>query len=116
MYRVYDKQQKKWIKQNVYLSPEGDLILTKPGLFKFHSIKLVPSCRYAYQMYIGLTDKTGKKIYEGDICETDEFTGVVVYYPDHSRYFLIDYLNNRYYPLLRVVSNIFDKTIYDVVG
>ena len=45
MYRVFDKFEQKWIKENVYLAPNDDLFISKKALFGTEKLSL--SCEKA---------------------------------------------------------------------
>ena len=66
-YRVYDIETNQWIKDNVYLNPDGELFLIKQSLFGW--IKepiLLDSDRYVCHKDIGLCDKENNLLYIGD--------------------------------------------------
>lgn len=118
MYRVFDKFEQKWIKENVYLAPNDDLFISKKALFGTEKLSLVSSERYIYQKDTGLSDCNNKLIYEGDICkfEQSEIVGLVAFSPEHASYYLFDYDNFKYYVLnlesckqVKVVGNIFEN-------
>ena len=121
MYRVYDTQKKRWLKYDIYLMPNGDLYkLEKPIFRKRNTLKQLSNERYIVHRDIGLTDKNGILMYEGDICEAmineDETINAEIAYVDHiASYVLLDYKTGRYYSLgteqanlIEVVGNVLD--------
>ena len=120
MYRVYDTKENGWVQDCIYLSPNDDLSMeqTKKSLFKKTSLTLVSENRYTYQREIGLLDKKGNLIFEGDICSSKQhdIMGVIAYVPEHASYYLLDDRTLKYYPLgeerckqLEVIGNIFEN-------
>ena len=121
MYRVYDKQKKRWLKHGIYLAPNGELYILEKTVFKKkEKLVAVSDDRYIYHRDIGLTDKNDVLIYEGDIVEAmineDETINAEVAYVDHiASYVLLDYKAGRYYSLgteraklIEVIGNVFD--------
>lgn len=121
MYRVYDTQKKRWLKYDVYLMPNGDLYkLEKPIFRKRNTLKQLSTERYIVHRDIGLTDKNGVLIYQGDIVkaminEDETINAEVGYIPDIASYVILDFEANRYYSLgteecshLEVIGNVFD--------
>ena len=120
MYRVWDDKEKGWVQDCIYLSPNDDLSMeqTKKSLFKKTKLTLVSERRYIYQRDIGLPDKKGNLIFEGDICgsKSNDVMGVIAYVPEHASYYLLDDRTMKYYPLgeerckqLEVIGNIFEN-------
>ena len=122
MFRVYDNVERGWVQDCIYLSPNDDLSVeqTKKSLFGKTKTKLtlVSEQRYIYQRDIGLLDKKGNLIFEGDICGTksNDVMGVIAYVPEHASYYLLDDRTLKYYPLgeerckqLEVIGNIFEN-------
>lgn len=116
MYRVYDNQEKSWVKDKIYLSPNDDLYIVKKTLLG-EKLELVSDRRYTKHCSIGLRDGNNVEIYEGDICHIESLnaTGVVTYITEHASYYLLDNKHYKYYPLnearcrqLRVIGNVFD--------
>lgn len=118
-YRVYDKKKKKFVTDNIYLTPDGELIESKKSLFG-NKMTFVDQNRYVYQKYIELNDKNDTPIYVGDylraqVAEDKEVTGLVTYSEQLSSYVILNFDTNEYYTLggfvrefVEVVSNVFD--------
>ncbi len=121
MYRVYDQQKKRWIRYNIYLTPNEELyMLEKPIFRKRNTLRQLSTDRYVYHRDIGLTDKNGALIYQGDIVKAnineDEYINAEVAYVEHiASYVILDFKEGRYYSLgteecshLEVIGNVFD--------
>ena len=122
MFRVYDNVERGWVQDCIYLSPNDDLSVeqTKKSLFGKTKTKLtlVSEQRYIYQRDIGLLDKKGNLIFDGDICsmKSNDVMGIIAYVPEHASYYLLDDRTLKYYPLgeerckqLEVIGNIFEN-------
>lgn len=119
--RVYDKKEKQWIKEGIYLDPNNDdLYIIEKGKFGKGKLKLVSSEKYIYHNDIRLNDKNGVLIHEGDIVEAEinpnEFImTMVAWCPNIAAYALLDFETDTGYPLgkeqckyIRIMGNIFD--------
>ena len=120
-YRVYDTIEKKWVRNNIYLNPDGDLFLIKQSLFGMVKIPLVLSQdRYIYHRDINLYDKDGVLVYEGDyvrakVAEDKEEIGLVSYAHELSAYVILCVDSDIFYTLgseitefIEIVGNVFD--------
>lgn len=129
-YRVYDTEKHEWVKDNIYMNPDGDLFKIKHSLFGMIKIPLELSpYRYIYHEDIRLADMDGNLIHEGDymkahvgkVDEEDENsediieTGVVVYAYDLSGFILLCEDSNTFYSLspaisnnIKIIGNVFD--------
>lgn len=125
-YRVYDTKKKCWVKDNVYLAPDGELFMIKRMLFGL--IKRLPILspdRYIYHRNINLQDKNSLEIYEGDyikaqVKEEESVIGFVVYAHELSSYVILCVDSNEFFTLgsevcelIEVIGNVFDG--YEVV-
>ena len=98
---------------------EGDLIQAFRGN-QLSACSIMPHTPTAYcwkvdpetiGQYTGLTDKSGKKIFEGDIVRYEDDIGYVIYNGDAAR-FLVDspnrYISMDYSSEFEVIGNIHD--------
>lgn len=119
MYRVYDKKETTWVKENIYLAPNNDLYLAKKNLLGNMTLSLISDNRYVHQIDTGLLDKNKQLIFEGDICKAIQsgMVGLISYSSDYGAYVFLDYTEYKWYPLgkeiclnnIEVVGNIFDN-------
>ena len=118
-YRVYDKKRKKFITDNVYLTPDGELVESKKSLFG-NKMTFVDGNRFVYQRYIVLEDRDGNPIYIGDTLEAQVaddriVKGMVTFAPELSSYIILCFESEEYFTLgesvcdlISVVGNVFD--------
>lgn len=119
-FRVYDTEKKTWLKDNIYLNPDGDLFKIKQSLFGMVKVPLaLDAYRYVYHRDIGLVDMDGRAIYEGDyieahvgkVDEEDENSedkteiGIVAYASELSAYVILCVDSDEFYTLGSSVSN-----------
>lgn len=120
-YRIYDSEQKKWVKDNIYLNPDGELFLIKQALFGMVKVPLVLSQdRYIYHQDINLYDKNNVLVYEGDyieahVDENKDVVGIVAYAHELSAYVILCVDSDEFYTLgssvseeIFVIGNVFD--------
>lgn len=118
-YRVYDKKKRKFVTDNVYLTPDGELVESKKSLFG-NKMTFVDGNRFVYQRYIGLEDKNKNPIYIGDyleaqVAEDRIVRGVVTFAEELSAYIILCFDPDEYFTLgtdivqyISVVGNVFD--------
>lgn len=118
-YRVYDKKKCKFVTENVYLTPDGELVESKRSLFG-NKMTFVDGNRFVYQRYIGLEDKNEKPIYIGDmleakVAEDRVVRGVVTFAEELSAYIILCFDPDEYFTLgtdivqyIEIVGNVFD--------
>lgn len=118
MYRVFDTKQHKWITEKVYLAPDDEVFVEKRSIFGWK--RLVSDSRYVYHRDIGMNDKNGVLIYEGDYlkCQVDEdklVVGMVAYAHEISSYVILCNESNEWFSLgsdisefIEVIGNVFD--------
>lgn len=119
-YRVYDKRKKKFVQDNIFLTPDGELIESKKSLFG-NKLTFVDQNRFVYQRYIGLEDKNGTSIYIGDCLEAQvaddrKVRGVVTFAEELSAYIILCFEADEYFTLgteicqyIQVVGNVFNN-------
>lgn len=121
MFRVYDTEKKKWVKDGIYLNPNGELFLIKRSLFGRVKIPLALSGdKYVYHQDINLCDKNDVLVFEGDyikasVSEDKEVVGMVAYASDLSAYVILCVDSDEFYTLgaqvceyIEVIGNVFD--------
>lgn len=118
-YRVYDKKKKKFITDNIFLTPDGELVESKKSLWG-NKMTFVDQNRFVYQRYIGLEDKNSKLIYIGDyleaqVAEDRIVKGVVAFAEELSSYIILCFDSDEFFTLgtdivqyISVVGNVFD--------
>lgn len=118
-FRVYDKKKKRFVTDNIFLTPEGELVESKKSIWG-NKMTFVDGNRFVYQRYIGLEDRNNSPIFIGDyleaIVENDEvIVGLVTFAKELSSYIIQCFENGKWYVLgteicgrIRVVGNIFD--------
>ena len=118
-FRVYDKKKKKFVDDNIYLTPDGELVESKKSLFG-NKLTFVSDDRYVYQKYIELDDKNKTPIYMGDylkakVAEDKEVNGLVTFSTELSSYVILSFDTDEYFTLgesvrefIEVIGNVFD--------
>lgn len=125
-YRVYDTQACEWIKDNVYLNPDGDLYLIEKSMFgRAKNPILLESDRYIYHNDIELYDKNNNMVHIGDYIkaqvEENRFViGLVTYAHELSAYIILCD-DNKFYTLgsnvcelIEIIGNVFDGYEVDI--
>lgn len=116
MFRCYNIKEGKWA-NNILLSTNNDLTEVKEKKFGYSKLNLVPDSEYVFHRDIGLYDRDGWLIFEGDMLQTPNgLVGIVAYSEENASFVFLEYENKMYYPLfkkvcndsLRIVGNVFD--------
>lgn len=122
MFRVYDKEEKCWVNNDIYMSPSprNNLYVLKKSIFGITKLELTPVGRYTYHRSIHLYDKNDKLIFEGDyikaqVSDDRVVTGMVAYAHELSAYVILCFECDEYFTLgtevckyIEVVGNVFD--------
>ena len=118
-FRVYDKKRKKFVTDNIFLTPDGELVESKKSLWG-NKMTFVDGNRFVYQRYIGLEDRNNTPIYIGDtleaqVAEDRIIRGMVTFAPELSAYIILCFESEEYFTLgesvcdlITVVGNVFD--------
>jgi hypothetical protein len=120
LFRVYDEDEKKWVEDNIYLTPNGDLVMIKK-VMGFAKIPIVlDQGRYIYHKMIGLQDVNNTEVYEGDyllarVEDDREIVGLVTFAEELGSYIILDINDDKYYHLgdtirefIQIIGNVFD--------
>ena len=120
MFRVYNAEKKQWVKDDIYLNPNGELFLIKQSLFGWIKVPMVLDDKYVYHRDIDLYDKNQNLVFEGDyirarIAEDKEEIGLVSYAHELSAYVILCVDSDTFYTLgsettefIEVIGNVFD--------
>lgn len=118
-FRVYDKKKHKFVTDNVFLTPDGELVESKKSLFG-NKMSFVDRDRFVYQKYIQLNDKNGTRIYIGDYLEAQvendrTVEGLVTYADELAAFVILCFDTGEYFVLsqsvcqfIKVIGNVFD--------
>lgn len=126
-YRVYDIESNQWIKDNVYLNPDGNLFLIKKSIFgRTKKPILLDSDRYVYHDDIELYDREGNPIFVGDyikaeVSEDRSVIGLVCFAQELSAYIILCDDTNEFFTLgsevtehIEKIGNVFDGYEIDI--
>lgn len=120
-FRVYDKKKKRWVNDNIFLTPDGELVESKKALFG-DKLTFVDENRFIYQKHIGLADKNGTQIYIGDhleakVSEDRTVRGIVIFAEELSSYIILCFDSDEFFTLgteiceyIEVIGNVFEET------
>lgn len=127
MFRVFDTEKNQWIRDNIYLNPDGDLFLIKKSIFgRTKKPILLDSDRYVWHQDIELYDKNNNMVYIGDyikaqVEENRSVIGLVVYAHEMSAYIILCDETNEFFTLgsnvcehIEKIGNVFDGYEVDI--
>ncbi len=101
MYRVWNHKGKCWVR-DVYIAPNMDIVQTEPYKRKRDVVKtrLLPDNRFTVHSSIGVNDKNGTLLFEGDIVKSStNMIGIITYASEKLAYIILDFKEHKYYPL-----------------
>lgn len=122
MYRIYDKDQRRW-RNDMIVMPDGALAVLEKKAFNKYKIKVMwDEAPYVVHSETGVDDKNGTRIFEGDICATSKVKdGIVAYSQQIGAYCIFDYNNDVYYILtdehgedVEITGNVFDGVMVNM--
>lgn len=105
LYRVYDRVLQKWVKDNIYMTPNGELYKIKSSFFGWSKVPLaLDDARYIYNRAINLYDKNQELVYEDDYIKAQvdkdkTVIGIVGYAHEISSYVIFCIDTGEYYTL-----------------
>lgn len=121
MYRVYDMDMCEWVKDDVYLNPDGELFLIKKSMLGRAKAPIeLSQDRYVYHNDIELLDKNGNLVYMGDyikaqVSEDKSVIGLVTYALELSACIILCDDTNEFFTLgsettefIEIIGNVFD--------
>lgn len=127
MFRVYDTQECEWIRDNIYLNPDGNLFLIKKSIFgRTKKPILLDSDRYMYHNDIELYDRENNLIFVGDyikaeVSEDRSVIGLVCFAQELSAYIILCDDTNEFFTLgsevcqlITKIGNVFDGYEVDI--
>ena len=119
-YRVYDKKKERFVTDNIYLTPEGELVESKKSLWG-NKMTFVDNNRYVYQKSTELFDKNDKEVFVGDylsaeVSEGRIIEGLVTFADELGSFIILCFETDEYFVLsqavcskIKVTKNVFDK-------
>lgn len=105
-----------WVFGSLIVWPDGDTEICRQMPDRKDEMGKVCVRSDTVGQYTGLTDKNGKKIFEGDIVRNGDYTMIVVWYDFHAAFMLAFRVDGEYFEAisnshiyLEVIGNIHDN-------
>lgn len=120
-YRVWDNKKKKFVNDEIYLNPNGDLLKSNKSFLGWTKPTFVSENRYVYQKAIGLVDMNNKEIFVGDYLEAEvadnrKVIGLATFSEELSSYIILCFETDEYFTLgseiskyIKVIGNVFNE-------
>lgn len=118
-YRVYDKKKKKFVTDNIFLTPDGELVESKKSLFG-NKMTFVDGNRFVFQKSTELFDKDNKEVFVGDYLSAEVsddriVEGLVTFAEELGSFVILCFDTDEYFVLsqsicsrIQVTKNVFD--------
>lgn len=118
-FRVYDKKRKKFVTDNIYLTPEGELVESKKSIWG-NKMTFVDGNRFVFQKSTELRDKDDKEVFVGDylraeVSDDRVIEGLVTYAEELGSFIILCFDTDEYFVLsqsvcskIQVIKNVFD--------
>lgn len=120
-FRVRDTFKGRWVADDIYLSPKGELFKIKQSLFGMVRVPLaLDATRYIYHRAIDLWDKKNVQVFEGDyilaqVAEDRSVVGLVAFAVELSAWVILCDDSDEFFTLgsettefIQVIGNVFD--------
>lgn len=119
-FRVYDKKKRKFVTDNIYLTPDGELVESKKSLWG-NKMTFVDGNRFVFQKSTELFDRDNKEVFVGDylsaeVSDDRTIEGLVTYAEELGSFIILCFETDEYFVLsqavcskIKVTKNVFDK-------